>query len=139
VNLGQEDGVRLGNLVVNSHGVVGKISEVYTDRSRVQLITSPRFRLGAVSAINRDEGVIKGVDWRTLVLDYIHAGSKISLGEKVYTLGEETIPGGNDNRPKGEFIGTVVSRKVDNNGFLEIFVQPAISPCQLGTLVVMIR
>lgn len=139
VNVGRADGVRLGNLVVNSQGVVGKISEVENDRSRVQLITSPRFRLGAVSATNRDEGVVKGIDWRSLLMDYIHAGSKISLGEKIYTLGEETFPGGDNNRPKGQFIGTVVNRKVDNNGFLEITLEPAISPCQLGTLVVMTR
>jgi rod shape-determining protein MreC len=139
VNVGRNDGVRIGNLVVNGLGVVGKISEAENDRSRVQLITSPRFRLGAVSSVNHDEGVIRGIDWRTLAMDYIHAGSKISLGEKINSLGEETFAGGNNNRPKGQFIGTVVSRKVDNNGFLEIIVQPAISPCQLGTLVVMTR
>lgn len=139
ISAGRNDGVRVGNLVQNSKGVVGLVSEVEADRSRVVLISSPRFRLGAVSAVSRDEGVIRGIDWRTLVFDYIPAGAHIKLGEKVYTLGEETLPAGETNRPKGQFIGTVINKKVDKNGFLEITVAPAISTNQLGTVVVMTR
>ena len=139
INAGYDDGVRLGNLVLNGKGVVGKITEVETDRSRVQLITSPRFRLGAVSSISRDEGVIRGVDSRTLVFDYIPAGSRTGLGEKIYSRGEETVPGGNDNKPKGQLLGRVKEHKVDQNGFLELTVTPAISPSQLGVVVVMTR
>jgi rod shape-determining protein MreC len=139
INAGRDKGVRLGNLVLNAKGVVGLVSEVEGERCRVQLISSPRFRLGAVSAVSRDEGVIRGVDWRTLVFDYLPAGAHITLGEKVYTLGEETFPGGDNNRPKGEFIGTVTNKKVDKNGFLEITVEPAISTNQLGAVVVMTR
>ena len=139
IDAGREDGVRLGNLVVNGLGVVGKIVDLDSDSGRVQLITSPGFRLGAVSALSRDEGVVRGVDWRTLLLDYIPAGSKIAAGEKVFTRGEETFPGGDNNCPRGKLIGTVVSRKVDKNGFLEVLVQPAVSPSQLGAVVVLTR
>lgn len=101
INAGREDGVRLGNLVLNAKGVVGLVSEVEHERCRVLLVSSPRFRLGAVSAISRDEGVIRGVDWRTLVFDYIPAGAHVTLGEKVYTLGEETFPGVRPTAPRG--------------------------------------
>ena len=139
VDAGRDQGVRVGNIAVNSQGVAGKVAEVEPDRSRVQLITSPQFRLGAVSESTREEGVIRGVDWRTLVLDYIPAGSKIALDEKVFTLGEETYAGGDNNRPRGVYIGTIVSRKVDKNGFLEVIVEPAVNPNRLGTLAVLTR
>lgn len=139
ISAGSNDGVRLGNLVVNQSGVVGVISEVQNNYSRVQLITSPQLRLGAISEATAEEGVIRGLDWRTLILDYIPAGSKISLDEKVFSLGFESFPGGDDNRPRGVLIGTIVNRKVDKNGFLEIFVEPAINPSKLGPVVVMVR
>jgi len=139
ISAGSADGVRLGNLVVNPDGAVGVISEVQSTYSRVQLITSPQFRLGAVSEDSAEEGVIRGLDWRTLIFDYVPAGSKISLDEKVFTLGNETAPGSDDNRPRGVLIGTIVNRKVDKNGFLEIFVEPAITPSRLGPVDVMVR
>jgi rod shape-determining protein MreC len=139
LNVGRNQGVCKGNLVLNEYGVVGKVTEIEASRCRVQLLTSPQFRIGAISGKCGEEGVIRGLDWHTLVFDYIPAGSKISLDEKVFSLGFETFPGGDDNRPRGVLIGTIVNRKVDKNGFLEITVEPAVNPHKLGPVLVMTR
>lgn len=139
INVGRDAGVHQGNLVVNEQGVVGKISEVEKTYSRVLLISSPQFALAAVSGDSRDEGVVRGVDVRTMELDYIPAGSKIATGEKLFTLGQEGYAGAENNRPRGVLIGSVSGRVADPNGFLKITITPAAQVNRLGWVVVFTR
>jgi len=140
IDTGSRDGVRLGNLVVNADGVVGKISEVHGTTSRVQLISSPRFKLGAISGTNRVEGVIQGVDSRTLEFTYPSARFRFEPGEKLFTIGEETEPGGNNNRPRGVYIGNIQGTVEESDGSLSnITVEPAASVSRLGIVVVYTR
>jgi rod shape-determining protein MreC len=136
IDAGRNEGVRHGNLVVNEQGVVGKVTEVEAGYSRVQLISSPLFSLAAVSGDSRDEGVVRGVDARKLLLDFIPAGSKLATGEKVFTLGNESYAGADNNRPRGVLIGSVTGRIADANGFLTITVEPAASINRLSWVVV---
>jgi rod shape-determining protein MreC len=143
INVGTSSGVQQGNLVVNEKGVVGKITETFEAHSRVQLLVSPQFRLGAISGADgdrqRSEGVIRGIDRETLSFDYLPAGSQIQVGDKVFTRGAETFPGGGENRPRGVLIGVVTRRVTDRNGFLTVSVRPAADPSSVGTVVVMTR
>jgi len=136
IDKGRSEGVRHGNLVVNEQGVVGKVSEVEAGYSRVQLISSPLFTLAAVSGDNRDEGVVRGVDARRMTLDFIPAGSQIATGEKLFTLGNESYAGADNNRPRGVLIGSVTGRIADANGFLTITVEPAASVNRVSWVVV---
>jgi len=143
IDVGTSSGVQLGNLVVNEKGVVGKISETFEGHSRVQLLVSPQFRLGAVSGTSgdrqRSEGVVRGVDRETLAFDYLPAGAQIQVGDKVFSRGAETFPGGGENRPRGILVGVVKRRVTDRNGFLTVTIRPAADPSNIGTVVVMVR
>lgn len=136
ISVGSVRGVRPGNLVVNDAGVVGIVDDVQPTYSRVVLISSPQFTLGAITLNTNVEGVIVGVDARTVKLDMVPVGSLAEVGEKVFTLGQQTSPGGEDNRPRGVYIGMVVRREEDRSGFLRITVEPAASVSRLGNVVV---
>jgi rod shape-determining protein MreC len=136
INAGRGDGVRKGNLVVNESGVIGKVIEAEAAFSRVQLISSPQFPLGAMSASSRDEGVVRGISTGMMELDFIPAGSRITTGEKLFTLGNDSYGGAEENRPRGVLIGSVTGRVADPNGFLEITVQPAAQVNRLSWVVV---
>ena len=138
VNAGSRQGVRQGNLVLNDNGVVGVVQEVHSTSCNVQLVSSPSLALGAITLDSRIEGVLKGYDPSVAKLDLVPAGSPVEIGEKVFTLGEETFPGGEDNRPRGAYIG-VVTRVVDSGGFLDIAVEPAARTNSLGWVVIYTR
>lgn len=53
INVGSGDGVRAGMPVVTNAGMVGKILRVYGDKSSVQLITDPGFKMGVSLMIEK--------------------------------------------------------------------------------------
>lgn len=143
IGAGTTRGVQKGNLVVNSDGVVGLIEEAYSGYSRVQLISSQDFTIGAVAsdpnaAAKPLAGVVRGGQ-KLLQLDMIPAGSQLNVGEKVYTRGSQNQTGGDDNRPRGVYIGLVVNIGKDRSGFMQIDVEPAASVSQLGIVTVYTR
>jgi len=139
ISVGTSRGVRPGNLVANDSGVVGIVEQAQAHYSRVTLISSPEFRLGALTMDNGVEGVIAGVDARYLKLDLVPAGSQVDVGEKVFTLGNEAQPDGDGSRPRGAYIGMIIRREEDRSGFLRITVEPAANASRLGNVVVYTR
>jgi rod shape-determining protein MreC len=154
VNVGYADGVREGQLVVNTDGVVGIVDKKVEDGTAwVTLLTSPRFRMAAVTGQSQVEGVIRGLDSRSMQLEGIRAkagdaasgnlelmhvksGAQVKVGEKVFSSGVVGIPGA-VRRPRGVLIGTVIHRNIDPNGFLEVRVEPAVNPNRISTVAVM--
>jgi rod shape-determining protein MreC len=139
ISAGSSRGVRAGDLVVNDAGVVGVVEEVQPTYSRMVLISSPEFKLGALTMDHRVEGVITGVDARYLKLDLVPAGSLVEVGEKVFTLGQQDLGGGEADRPRGVYIGMIIRREEDRSGFLRITVEPAANASRLGNVVVYTR
>ncbi|MCH7471502.1 rod shape-determining protein MreC [bacterium] len=139
LNVGAKDGVRSGDLVVNENGVAGVIDEVQPGFCWVQLIVSPQARLAAITGESRSEGIIRGVGSHFLELMYVKAGSPVETGEKVFTRGEAGVSAEQSSRPRGQYIGVIVEKKVDSSGFLSIKVEPAVNASNLGTVVVMTR
>jgi rod shape-determining protein MreC len=145
INAGTRKGVHEGNLVANSSGVVGIVSRAELDFSNVTLISSPEFVLGAITGSSSDpasarvEGVLKGIEAGRMRLDLVPAGAPVAVGDKVFTLGEETIDGGEDNRPRGLYFGLVVRREEDPSDFLDIIVEPLADVNRLGEVVVYTR
>ncbi|MEZ5339523.1 MAG: rod shape-determining protein MreC [bacterium] len=148
VNAGSRDGVAVGDLVVNSVGVVGKVTDVRRTSSRIQLISSPEFRLGAIAGAqdavleSRAEGVVRGIDQRSMELLYVKAGTPVEVGQKVYTRGNLSYEGfqnlslQNENRPRGIFIGTISEKRVEQSSRLELVLEPAADVNRLGSVTI---
>lgn len=159
IDAGRRDGVRPGHLVINSQGVVGVVDkQVLESTAWVTLVTSPRFRLAAVTGQSATEGVIRGLDGHNLEmvgvgrratpnpeagnmeLKLVKAGALIEVGEKVFSSG---VVGSNEavsvKRPRGILIGTVMHRNSDPNGFLDVRVVPAVNPGKINVVTVMVE
>lgn len=135
ISAGSNDGLGKGDLVANELGIVGLVEEVQPGYSRVELCSSPGFRLGVIAGDSRDEGVLRGIGPGELALDYIPAGSKIAYGEKLFTRGESAVEPGGASRPRGIYCGMVTTR-VAEGGYLNITVEPAANTARLGQVVV---
>ncbi|MCB1220388.1 MAG: rod shape-determining protein MreC [Planctomycetales bacterium] len=148
VNAGSRDGVAVGDLVVNSEGVVGKVVDVRRSSSRIQLISSPEFRLGAIAGAqdivkeSRAEGVVRGIDQRSMEMLYVKAGTPVEIGQKVYTRGNISYEGfqnlslQDENRPRGIFIGTITEKKVEQSSRLGLVLEPAADVNRLGSVAI---
>jgi rod shape-determining protein MreC len=77
--------------VVSSAGLVGRIDDVSRDRSVVQLVSDPAFRVGIHLSKSDDIGVARGQgrDEPLLVFSGVDVGLDIEEGELVTTSGLE--------------------------------------------------
>ncbi len=88
INRGTNDGIRVGNPVVDSAGLVGRIIRTSGDRSVMQLVTDPDLEIGIRLQSNdigvgQGEGAGKGF----VVNQQIELTDKVSKGELVSTCG----------------------------------------------------
>jgi cell shape-determining protein MreC len=168
INVGRRDGVIAGSLVTNPSGVVGVVDDnVGEDHAWVMLVTSPRFRVAAVTGISRTEGVLRGAAGQMklenvrsrpgaapdpavvssspgdLDLTRVMAGSDVQLGEKIFTKDVSNSSSSSSAaivpRPEGVYIGKVRHRDTDPNGFLHVIAEPAINPSRISIVTVWIR
>lgn len=91
INKGSDAGIRVDMPVVSSAGLVGRVEAVARDRSVIQLITDPGFRVGIRMSENDDVGVARGQgrDRPLLVFNGIDVGLEIEEGELITTSGLE--------------------------------------------------
>jgi rod shape-determining protein MreC len=119
---GSEAGIREGMPVVTGSGLVGRIILVTPDRSQVQLITDPDFRVG-VRVVNTQElGTARGRgSGRSLLVDTaIDPKVGIEPGAQLTTSGTDrsAFP---QSIPVGEVIGT---RDASGGLVLDLFADP---------------
>jgi rod shape-determining protein MreC len=156
LNVGSRAGVRPGNLVINPSGVVGVVDDRVEDgMCWVTLVTSPRFRLAAVTDKSQIEGVIRGLDTRSMKMErirgrdaarpdegnlelmHVKAGKPVEVHEKVFSSGVVTSADAGLRRPRGLLIGSVIHKSVDANGALEVRVEPAVNVNRINVVTVL--
>ncbi len=90
VNAGSADGVEVDDAVVAADGLVGRVTQVTSGSSQVQLLTDPR---NAVSVSVADEGGPQGIVSATagqddeLTLEFFSNEDEVSDGQYVVTAG----------------------------------------------------
>lgn len=89
IDLGSGDGVAVGDPVVNGEGLVGKISAVTPDSSKVTLIAGGGSAVSAKVVPGGMQGILKPEvgEPGTLVLDYINSSRPLHKGEALVTAG----------------------------------------------------
>jgi cell shape-determining protein MreC len=140
LNVGAEHGVQAGCLVANADGLVGKVTESGQGFCRVELATSPKFRLAGVAKPGSVEGIVRGVAPGELALDYVQALAHLDMGDKIFTRGGARIPtldgvAVDPRTPRDIYIGQVVE-KTSEQGFLRIKLKPAVDINRLDALTV---
>ena len=120
---GIENNIFVGQIVIDSMGVLGKVSEVNKDFSIATLITDPGHALLAVNTRTEKRVVISGTgDNRFLKAKFISLNEDVMEGDILITSGLDNIV------PEGYVIGQI--SKINKNlqkDFLEVNVIPSSS------------
>jgi rod shape-determining protein MreC len=145
IDKGSDHGVAKDNVIITHRGLVGKVSEVYSDHSIVQPCGNGELNVRAmIENSAKDNGLIKGYKNkngnRLLKMDSLPIDADIDIEkvknkEKVYTI--TTSEG--SRYPKGITIGTVIDVEVDKVKSEKIaLVQPAVDIDKLEVLYILI-
>jgi rod shape-determining protein MreC len=117
--------------VITPDGVVGKIVEVFPSTAQVLLINDKDSGLGALFAVSRTHGVVRGSGDPEPHMEYVINDEKLQPGDVIVTSGEDRI------FPKDLLIGTVGATK-PGNPFQVISVQPAARLDRLEDVIVLL-
>jgi rod shape-determining protein MreC len=104
LNRGTRDGISIGMPVVTDQGLVGRITEVSANASRVLLVSDQSSAISARLQTSRVEGSVIGQLSGVLRMTFIPIGESIQVGDLVLTSGL----GG--NFPPDVVIGQVTSK-----------------------------
>lgn len=113
---GRDDGVLPGMAVVTADGIVGEVKASHAGSALVVLINDRNAAVGGILGASRVHGIVEG-GGAECRLKYVAHEVEVTLGETVYTSGEDRI------FPKGLRVGRV-SRLGEGGEFREIFVRP---------------
>ncbi len=131
IDRGAEDGLEIGMPVVTAGWLVGRITEVGKNWSRVLLITDASSSVNAIVQNSRATGLVQGEIGGGLIMRYIRQDQNVSIGDMVLTSGL----GG--NFPKRLVIGQVTEvRQRDIETFQEAVVRSPINFSGLETVLV---
>lgn len=113
IDKGSHNGIEEGMVVMNSTGVIGKITNVSTFSSDVKLITTTdtnnKMSVTITSGDNHLTGVINSYDYKTkwLEVEGISNTENVSVGDLVYTSGLGGV------FPSGILVGKVANISTD--------------------------
>jgi rod shape-determining protein MreC len=111
VNVGRDEGVKSGDAVIDTDGLVGRVVATGDKASRVLLLTDLNSRIPVVIEPAHYKAVLSGdnTDWPKL--DYLAVTSSVSPGDRVVTSGDGKLI------PPGVPVGLVIQT---SDGFLRV-------------------
>jgi len=113
LNRGSSDGIQEGMAVISTAGVVGKIFQVESGRSRVLLINDINSRVDAVVQRSRTRAIVAGSLGGEIFLRHLPRRQDLQVGDVLVTSGMDEI------FPSGVEIGKILSVRKDPNLVLE--------------------
>ncbi len=117
IDIGSNHGIEPGMPVVTELGLVGRVTEVYSNAARVLLITDSSSNVNTMLQNTRLRGILHGRAGQSPIMDYLPQDQPILVGDIVVTSGE----GG--RFPIGIPVGQVV--EVEQND-VEMFQQAVV-------------
>jgi rod shape-determining protein MreC len=102
IDLGKANGIEPGMPVVTERGLVGRITDVYNNSSRVLLINDSNSSVNTLMQNSRLRGILRGRAGQQPIMDYLPQDNKVLVGDIVVTSGES------GNFPAGVPVGQVV-------------------------------
>jgi rod shape-determining protein MreC len=100
---GSRDGIKVGSVVTSEGGIVGRITEVTPNTSRVLLISDPNSRVGATVSRSRNPGYIRGKLDNYVGMEFFEKVPDVQVGDPVSTSAHSQL------FPPGLPIGVVAS------------------------------
>lgn len=126
VNKGTQDSATSNMIALNEEGLVGRVIQTGTKRSRIMLILDPNSAVPAQIRESRALGILYGTGKTTCEMRYISHESRVNIGDTVITSGYGKY------FPKGLIIGTITNvTRQEHLFFKTAIVEPRVS---FGTL-----
>ncbi|MGL5051762.1 MAG: rod shape-determining protein MreC, partial [Fusobacteriaceae bacterium] len=131
INLGSEDGIIEDMVAISGNNLVGKISQVYTSHSKVEMITNSKVFISATTT-NGVMGIVRGDDNYPNRLTFSPSviQGDVKVGDEIQTSGISDI------YPKELTIGKVISVGDTESEFI---VQPKIDLLKLQEVILISR
>jgi rod shape-determining protein MreC len=101
INLGRDNGVRIGYAVINGDGLVGRMVDAGASVSRVLLLNDLNSHIPVLVGPRAVRAVASGDNGAELRLDFLPEGVKLHAGDEVYTSGSDGV------LPRGLRVGVV--------------------------------
>src|SRR4029078_3633356 len=101
VNLGRDDGVRVGYAVINGDGLIGRTVDAGASVARVLLLNDLNSRIPVLVGPAGVRALASGDNSAELRLDFLPDGAKLYPGDEVYTSGSDGV------LPRGLHVGVV--------------------------------
>jgi rod shape-determining protein MreC len=138
IDAGSSSGVRLDSPVISGAGLVGIVSNVFSDTAVVTLLTDPNSFVAARDLKTQVRGMVHTGPGGSLVLDQVSKQLKVQQGDELVTAGTHNrrYP---DLYPYGIPIGRVSSvGATDTATFLQVQVQPYVDLGSLEAVAVLV-
>ena len=134
IDKGTEDGLKIGQPVIGSMGVVGKIVETSKRTAKVILLSDPQFSVSTLAKRTRESGLVSGTLGGKCRMRYIDPNANIRVGDEVITSKLSS------SFPENILVGTIIDI-VDNKttGSVEAVISPAVSLSQLEDVLVILK
>ena len=127
LGLGTDDGVKVGHVVLSDQGLVGRISVVGTNYSKVLLVTDSSSVVSALVQGSRATGIVRGQFGDSLIMDWLLQTEPVKEGDVVITAG---LGIGEELRslyPKGLVIGHIAQvQTAEAAAYNRAIVTPAV-------------
>lgn len=134
INKGTDHGLKSGQAVITTGGVVGYIFRPQAKTSHVLLVTDRYSVVDGIIARSRARGIVEGRSSATCALRYVEKSEDVAKGDIVVTSGLDNI------FPKGFPVAVVES--VENKTFsvsLKVELRPVVDPDKIEEVFVILN
>lgn len=107
IDAGSKQGIKEDSIVTGKNSLIGRISQVGADKSRVLLVTDINSKIPIITSRSRTRGILVGNNTSLMEIAYLENNHGILVGDMVFTSGD------GDSLPPGILIGVV--KKVSQN------------------------
>jgi rod shape-determining protein MreC len=138
--VGTEDGVELNAPVITDDGLVGQVTRVTDDSSRVTLLTDESSAVSAVDLVTNAEGIVEhGHSGDALVLNNVSKKAVVNVGDEIITSGWRA---GNLSSlyPRGIPIGRVTSvGELNTDLYKQVQIESQVDFSSLDSVLVLVE
>lgn len=135
---GSSDGIRLHSPVRTRDGLVGEVTEVFSNTSRVTLLTDQQSAVSALDLKTNVLGLVRHGQGDALLFDRVPKDRVVLKGDQIVTAGSQTgeLP---SLYPKGIPIGEVTYvNQTDTDSFKQIQIEPFVDFSGLYAVTVLV-
>ncbi len=115
IDAGEDRGLKEGEIITGKRGVIGRVAEVYENKSHIFLLNDAISRIPVITSQARAKGILAGNGSGMMEILYLPKNHDIQVGEMIFTSGD------GDTLPPGLLAGVVI--KVNKDSVLVSMVE----------------